>query len=182
MRRFVTLVDGRNYPVLSTLNADGSPQSSVMWIGRDGDDLLFCTVAGRQKERNLQRDPRSASRLRPRGPVELRGDSRTATITTEDALKLDDELSFKYDNKPKDPIQRIRTSGRTRDANEGDGLRRVTGDWPISRLTIADLPVVLRCQSIATGLIRNRSGAFSLPSARFSALRIRRANWSPPLG
>jgi PPOX class probable F420-dependent enzyme len=98
------LVDGKNYPVLSTLNADGSPQSSVMWIGRDGDDLLFCTVAGRQKERNLQRDPRVSITVfdlaDPLSYAEIRG---TATITTEDALKLDDELSWKYDNKPKDP-------------------------------------------------------------------------------
>ncbi|HEX4291294.1 MAG TPA: pyridoxamine 5'-phosphate oxidase family protein, partial [Trebonia sp.] len=28
------LVDGRNYAVLATVNADGSPQTSVMWIGR----------------------------------------------------------------------------------------------------------------------------------------------------
>jgi PPOX class probable F420-dependent enzyme len=43
---------------LSTVNADGSPQVSVIWIGFDGDDL----VSGHQhtgvKIRNMQRDPR----------------------------------------------------------------------------------------------------------------------------
>ncbi|MFC0543034.1 PPOX class F420-dependent oxidoreductase [Kutzneria chonburiensis] len=43
---------------LSTVNADGSPQVSVIWIGLDGDDL----VSGHQhtgvKIRNMQRDPR----------------------------------------------------------------------------------------------------------------------------
>ncbi len=34
------LLDGSNYSVLATVNADGSPQTSVMWVGRDGDDLL----------------------------------------------------------------------------------------------------------------------------------------------
>jgi hypothetical protein len=44
----VALLDGRNYAVLATVNPDGSPQTSVVWVGRDGTDLLFSTVAGRQ--------------------------------------------------------------------------------------------------------------------------------------
>ena len=47
------LLDGRNYAVLATVNPDGSPQTSAMWIGRDGSDVLFSTVAGRRKHRNL---------------------------------------------------------------------------------------------------------------------------------
>ena len=35
---------------LTTLNPDGSPQTSVVWVGRDGDDLLFNTAEGRLKE------------------------------------------------------------------------------------------------------------------------------------
>ena len=54
----VRLLDGRNYAVLATVNADGSPQTSAMWVGRDGDDLLFSTVQGRLKYRNMLRDPR----------------------------------------------------------------------------------------------------------------------------
>jgi len=41
------LLDGKNYAVLATLNPDGSPQTSAMWVGRDGGDLLFSTVEGR---------------------------------------------------------------------------------------------------------------------------------------
>ena len=52
------LLDGRNYAVLATVNPDGSPQTSVMWVGRDGHDLLFSTVEGRVKHRNMRRDPR----------------------------------------------------------------------------------------------------------------------------
>jgi PPOX class probable F420-dependent enzyme len=52
------LIDAPNFAVVATLNDDGSPQTSVLWITRDGDDLLFCTVRGRRKERNLARDPR----------------------------------------------------------------------------------------------------------------------------
>jgi PPOX class probable F420-dependent enzyme len=54
----LALIDGRNYAVLATINPDGSPQTSVMWIGRDGSDLLFSTVEGRVKHRNMRRDPR----------------------------------------------------------------------------------------------------------------------------
>src|SRR5260370_25764137 len=52
------LLDGRNYAVLATVNPDGSPQTSAMWVGRDGDDLLFSTVEGRVKHRKMLRDPR----------------------------------------------------------------------------------------------------------------------------
>jgi len=52
------LVDGKNYAVLATVNPDGSPQTSVVWVGRDGDDLVFSTVEGRVKHRNMVRDPR----------------------------------------------------------------------------------------------------------------------------
>ncbi len=52
------LLDGKNYAVLATVNPDGSPQTSAMWVGRDGSDLLFSTVEGRVKHRNMRRDPR----------------------------------------------------------------------------------------------------------------------------
>jgi PPOX class probable F420-dependent enzyme len=54
----IRLLDGKNYAVLATVNADGSPQTSVVWVGRDGGDLLFSTVQGRVKHRNMVRDPR----------------------------------------------------------------------------------------------------------------------------
>ena len=43
---------------LSTINADGSPQVSVIWIGLDGDDLLSGHLHRGVKIRNMQRDPR----------------------------------------------------------------------------------------------------------------------------
>ena len=52
------LLDGRNVATVATLNPDGGPQTSVVWIVRDGDIVLFSTTARRQKARNLARDPR----------------------------------------------------------------------------------------------------------------------------
>jgi len=98
------LVDGRNYAVLATVNPDGSPQTSVMWVGRDGADLLFSTVEGRLKHRNMVRDPRVSVTIidsaDPENYVELRG---TASMTPDIGSEFDNQLSWKYDGKDKDP-------------------------------------------------------------------------------
>ena len=43
---------------LSTVNADGSPQVTVIWIGLDGDDLVSGHMGWYAKLRNIERDPR----------------------------------------------------------------------------------------------------------------------------
>jgi PPOX class probable F420-dependent enzyme len=94
------LLDGRNYAVLATVNPDGSPQTSVVWIGRDGTDLLFSTVAGRVKHRNMVRDPRVSITVidsaDPENYVELRG---RVTIGPDAGRRLDSQLSWKYDGR-----------------------------------------------------------------------------------
>jgi PPOX class probable F420-dependent enzyme len=71
------LLDGKNYAVLATVNPGGSPQTSVVWVGRDGADLLFSTVEGRVKHRNMLRDSRVSVTVidsaDPENYVELRG-------------------------------------------------------------------------------------------------------------
>jgi len=93
------LVDGKNYAVLATVNPDGSPQTSVVWVGRDGDDLVFSTVAGRVKHRNMLRDPRVSVTVidsaDPENYVELRG----RVSVTPDVGRVDTQLSWKYDGK-----------------------------------------------------------------------------------
>src|ERR1700729_466161 len=96
----VRLLDGRNYAVLATVNADGSPHTSAMWVGRDGNDLLFSTVAGRVKHLNMLRDPRvSVTVLESADPenyVELRG---RASMTPDIGRAFDTSLSWKYDGR-----------------------------------------------------------------------------------
>jgi PPOX class probable F420-dependent enzyme len=54
---------------LSTINADGSPQVTVIWIGLDGDDVVSGHMALHKKLRNIERDPRVVlSFLAPRNP------------------------------------------------------------------------------------------------------------------
>ena len=52
------ILSGPHLSVLSTTNPDGSPQSSVIFVKPDGDDVLFSTVKGRRKTANMQRNPR----------------------------------------------------------------------------------------------------------------------------
>ena len=98
------LVDGKNYAVLATVNPDGSPQTSVVWVGRDGDELLFSTVEGRVKHRNMRRDPRVSVTVidwsDPENYVELRG---RVSMTPDHGRRLDTQLSWKYDGR--DPGQ-----------------------------------------------------------------------------
>jgi PPOX class probable F420-dependent enzyme len=98
------LLDGRNYAVLATLNPDGSPQTSVMWVGRDGADVLFSTVEGRRKHRNMLRDPRISLSVidsaDPENYVELRG---RVSMTPDVGRRFDTQLSWKYDGRDPDP-------------------------------------------------------------------------------
>ena len=98
------LLDGPNYAVLATLNPDGGPQTSAMWVGRDGDQVLFSTVAGRRKHRNLERDPRASVSVLDHEDaenyVELRG---RVTIEEDVGRAFDIGLSWKYDGRDPDP-------------------------------------------------------------------------------
>ena len=98
------LLDGRHFAVLATINPDGAPQTSAMWVGRDGDDVLMSTVAGRRKHRNLERDPRASVTILdsddPYNYVELRG---TATLSEDVGRAFDIGLSWQYDGTDPDP-------------------------------------------------------------------------------
>ena len=54
----VEFATGTNFAALTTLFADGQPQTQVMWIDADDDHLLINTEVHRQKFRNVERDPR----------------------------------------------------------------------------------------------------------------------------
>ena len=44
--------------VVTTVRADGSLHTTAVWVDADGGDVIFTTLRGRAKERNLSRDPR----------------------------------------------------------------------------------------------------------------------------
>ncbi|AUG78058.1 Pyridoxamine 5'-phosphate oxidase [Kitasatospora sp. MMS16-BH015] len=91
------LLDDKSFVVVSTIQPDGSPQASVVWVKRDGEDVLFSTVQGRRKHLNMARDPRVSVVVNPPETpytyVEVRGE---VEMTTEGGRELIDELSRKY--------------------------------------------------------------------------------------
>lgn len=91
------MLDGRNFATVATVNPDGAPQSSVVWVKREGDTVLFSITTTRQKARNLARDPRVSISIfdieNPYASVEIRG---TAELIPDEARRLPRELSHKY--------------------------------------------------------------------------------------
>jgi PPOX class probable F420-dependent enzyme len=91
------LFDDKNFAVLSTLEPDGRPHSTVVWVKRDQDDLLFALPKSRRKTANLHRDPRVAvvvfDAANPYESAQVQG---TAHIEDDPDAVLIDELSHKY--------------------------------------------------------------------------------------
>ncbi|MEA5359173.1 PPOX class F420-dependent oxidoreductase [Amycolatopsis sp., V23-08] len=91
------LVDGKNFATAATLEPDGSPQTSVIWIGLDDGDLVFSATEDRRKVRNLRRDPRISVSItdaaNPYRHTQLRG---TVTLTPDPGKTLPKALSHKY--------------------------------------------------------------------------------------
>ncbi|MGW2019993.1 PPOX class F420-dependent oxidoreductase [Streptomyces sp. NPDC001927] len=79
------LLDGTNPAILATVHPDGSPQTSVVWVGRDGDDLLISSQAGRRKVRNIEADPRVSLTLYDSEDPQLYAEIRGTATVTEDA-------------------------------------------------------------------------------------------------
>ena len=89
---------------LATVNADGSPQSTVHWVARDGDDILLSTVRGRRHADNVERDPRvSVLLVAPDDPYAYLEVRATATVTEEGGRDLIDDLCEKYRGIRPDP-------------------------------------------------------------------------------
>lgn len=57
------LLNDKNFAFLATLNKDGSPQLTPVWVDTDRDFVLVNTAMGRVKYRNMQRDRRVAVSL-----------------------------------------------------------------------------------------------------------------------
>ena len=87
---------------LATVMPDGRPQVTPVWVFFDGHHIHVNTAIGRQKDRNMLREPRVAmSILDPSNPyryLEVRG--RVAERTEEGADASIDALSQRYIGKP----------------------------------------------------------------------------------
>lgn len=96
-----TLFDGKNFAVLPTLDADGMPHSTVVWVTRTGDVILFTLPKSRRKIANLNRDPRASvvisDAASPYASVLVQG---VASVEDDPDGTLIDELSHNYPGGP----------------------------------------------------------------------------------
>ncbi|WP_372470391.1 PPOX class F420-dependent oxidoreductase [Saccharothrix luteola] len=84
---------------VATVNPDGSPQVTPMWVDLIGDHVVFNTALGRVKEENLRRDPRLSlscvSTDNPYDRVEIRGRA-VRFVVGDEAERGMDLLARKY--------------------------------------------------------------------------------------
>ena len=83
---------------LATLMPDGSPQLTQTWIDTDGEHILINSVAGFQKIRNIERDPRVALTVsdpeKPHRYFAVRG--RVLSVTADGAADHIEKLAWRY--------------------------------------------------------------------------------------
>ena len=96
--KYRDLFNKRAFASLGTLMPDGRPQVTPVWVDLDGDYVIFNSAKGRQKDRNVRRDPRVAlAIIDPDNPyryLEIRG--LVVEITEEGADANIDKLAKKY--------------------------------------------------------------------------------------
>jgi len=96
--KYRDLFTKRAFASLATIMPDGGPQVTPVWVDLEGDLVLVNTARGRQKDKNMRRDPRVAMALiDPENPyryLEIRG--RVAEITEEGADAHIDKMAKKY--------------------------------------------------------------------------------------
>jgi PPOX class probable F420-dependent enzyme len=94
----IHLLEGTHLAHVATINADGSPQVTPVWVDHDGDTVMINTARGRLKDRNLARDPRVSISIvdaaNPYQPLLIQG--RAVEITEEGADDHIDRLAKRY--------------------------------------------------------------------------------------
>jgi PPOX class probable F420-dependent enzyme len=95
------LLEGPNLAHVVTLDPDGAPQVSCVWVGVDGDDVVFASLGPWRKLRNLERDERIAlsvesPNVNPSGMREYLVLHGTAAVETGGAPELLQQLAHVY--------------------------------------------------------------------------------------
>jgi PPOX class probable F420-dependent enzyme len=94
-------VDAGVHGHLVTLNPDGTPQVTLVWVGRDGDELLVAHLGAGRKMSNIERDPRVAVSVEVAGtnPIGLHNYAvlhGAARVTEGGAPELLQELASRF--------------------------------------------------------------------------------------
>ena len=105
--KFRDLFNKKAFASLTTLMPDGSPQTTPVWCDSDGQHVIFNSAKGRQKDRNVRRDPRVAMAIidpdNPYRYLEIRG--KVVEITEQGADAHIDKMAKKYLDKDKYPFR-----------------------------------------------------------------------------
>ncbi len=95
---YMDLFKKKAFASLGTLMPDGRPQVTPVWVDYDGTHVIVDSARGRQKDKNVRRDPRvSLAIIDPDNPyryMEIRG--RVAEATEQGANDWIDRLAKKY--------------------------------------------------------------------------------------
>ncbi len=106
--KYLDLFEKKAFAHLATVMPDGQPQVTPVWCDYDGQHVIVNSARGRQKDRNMERDPRvSLEILDPDNPyryLEIRG--RVVEITEEGAAAHIDKMAKKYLGVDKYPYSR----------------------------------------------------------------------------
>jgi len=96
--KYRDLFNKRAFANLATLMPDGRPQVTPVWCYLEGDKVLFNSAKGRQKDKNVRRDPRVALAIvdpdNPYRYLEIRG--KVVEITERGADEHIDKMAKKY--------------------------------------------------------------------------------------
>jgi PPOX class probable F420-dependent enzyme len=99
------LITDKNFGHIATLNKDGSPQVSPVWIELDGNHLIINSERKRRKVRNIKRDQRVSVSIQnaenPYQYIEVRG--KAIEVTDTGGFEGIDRLSAKYTGQAKYP-------------------------------------------------------------------------------
>ena len=99
----IQMASGPNYAALTTLFQNGVPQTHVMWVDTDGENILINTEIHRFKYKNVLKDSRVTVMIWKHDDrfkfVEIRGEV-IGEITGQEARDNIDKLSQKYWDKP----------------------------------------------------------------------------------
>jgi PPOX class probable F420-dependent enzyme len=90
-----------NMAHLVTLNVDGSPQVTIVWVGLEADEIVCAHLGSRQKLTNVRRDPRVVLSMETGGKNEIGLDhylviSGRARVTEGGAPELLQRLAYTY--------------------------------------------------------------------------------------
>ncbi|MFI7708227.1 PPOX class F420-dependent oxidoreductase [Nonomuraea sp. NPDC049480] len=97
------VLDGTSIAHLATVLPDGSPHTTPVYIGTQGERIVFFTGPNMRKARNLRRDPRLALSIAPVDnpfePVVVRG-RVVEWLEGDAAWEIIDRLATKYTGVP----------------------------------------------------------------------------------